>query len=454
MSSLPNISIQNRMLLTVVVGLFSLLLTHLGLLLFHSQMVYYQTEKQLSSYAMDLAASTTFNGQRLVFTAPPPDARFIDQGSGLGAAIFADGKLLWLSPSAKKFPQVPKWEDAFPQKHSPNPRQSIFVPGEKPQTWHRLLTPVVMPQTGNKMEVFVFEDATPSALQIEAFKEATFAALLCAFIMILAAQTVAARWSTRPLFRMTQELKGIREGKQVAFDVPYPPELQVVAQSINELIKHESDQTQSYRNSLSNLAHSLKTPLAVLRNSLENPDDDELRTNLLHQISKIDSMVSYQLSMASRSGHVTFSQPIALEPIAIDIVESLEKIHAQKGALCEFEIQEGVVGRLNTGDVQELLGNLLENAFKWCNQRVLLTMKNEKNILVIQVEDDGEGVPEEKISVIMERGARADEHIQGHGIGLAIVGDIVRTYKGQLNVGRSDELGGACFQVLLPLTHK
>lgn len=444
---MPNISIQNRMLLTVVVGLFTLLLTHLVLLVVLSQMVHYQKENQLSDYALAFAGSASFDGEHLIFTLPPPDARFMDQASGLGAAIFINQRLMWLSPSAKTFPPLPF---SLKDEKELDIRQSVFSPGIEKHSWHRLFTPMIL-QDGTKMDIFIFEDASSSVLQIEAFKEAMFAALLCAFILILAAQTVAARWSTRPLFRMTQELKQIRLGKQSSFEGVYPPELHEVGQSINELITHESEQTQTYQNSLSNLAHSLKTPLAVLRQSLENPDDDELRAGLLKQITKIDKMVSYQLSMASRSGHQTFTKPVLLESMALEIAEALEKIHAQKGALCEFEIEEGVFARANSGDMQELLGNLLENAFKWCDQRVLLSINQQQDELIIQVDDDGQGVPPEKVSVIMERGTRADEHVQGHGIGLAIVSDIVRTYQGTLHVGKSEELGGASFKVVLPM---
>ena len=124
--------------------------------------------------------------------------------------------------------------------------------------------------------------------------------------------------------------------------------------------------------------------------------------------------------------------------------------------LCEFEIDPDARFYGEKGDLQELLGNLLENAFKWARSRVLLTVKagesapNRRPGLMLQVEDDGPGILEEKIALVLQRGVRGDERVQGHGIGLAIVLDIVHSYRGKLEVGSSEELGGARFEVTLP----
>jgi len=131
-------------------------------------------------------------------------------------------------------------------------------------------------------------------------------------------------------------------------------------------------------------------------------------------------------------------------------------VYGSKSILCEFEIDEGARFYGEEGDLLELLGNLLENAFKWADHRVLLTVKklapdNPKawrTGLDIQVEDDGAGIPPEKLEKVLQRGVRGDERVQGHGIGLAIVDDIVRGYRGVLHVDRSAELGGASFHVI------
>ena len=127
-----------------------------------------------------------------------------------------------------------------------------------------------------------------------------------------------------------------------------------------------------------------------------------------------------------------------------------------KSVLCEFEIAPGVQFYGEAGDLQELLGNLLENGFKWARRRVLLTAQpgpavpNRRAGLLLAVEDDGPGIAAEDVAKVLQRGVRGDERVQGHGIGLSIVQDLVRDYRGELQVGRSQELGGARFEVTLP----
>jgi len=169
----------------------------------------------------------------------------------------------------------------------------------------------------------------------------------------------------------------------------------------------------------------------------------------------MDEIVAYQLSRAATSGRRTIA---SVEPIAghaEDLVQSLEKVYAAKNVLCEFEIEEGVTFPGEQGDLLELMGNLVENAFKWASHRVLLSARSlgkmrGRSGLELVVEDDGPGIPEDKIEKVLQRGVRGDERVQGHGIGLSIVQDIIKAYQGELHVDRSEELGGARFSVKLP----
>ena len=437
------ISLQNRMLFTVVVGLLVLGITHLAISFFHENLLFYTKQKQLSDYAYALGRAIKIENDHFYVT-QTPNPRFLQLKSGLGAVVFEDGKAIWTSPSVEKYPSLP-------QALKDGAKKDIFEPGSEATGFHKFITPVSVNSTdGRLVSVFVFEESSSTSLIASAFKDAVYYALFVAFVLILAAQTFTARWFMNPFRRMEKELNEIRRGQKKTFEEVYPPEIQTLADSINTLVFHETEQADSYRNSLSNLAHSLKTPLAVLKNSMDDPDDDLLRQSLRQQVDKIDGIVMYQLALASRSGKQTFATPILLKPLAEDIVEGLEKIYAQKGTFCEFEIEEDISFPANKGDMQELLGNLLENAFKWSNSRVLLTMKREEKFCRIMVEDDGRGVPPEKVSVIMERGIRADEQVQGHGVGLAIVADIIRSYQGHLSIEGSEELGGALFNVTLP----
>src|SRR5690606_18771894 len=145
--------------------------------------------------------------------------------------------------------------------------------------------------------------------------------------------------------------------------------------SINAFIESERENLERQRNTLADLAHSLKTPLAVLRTQLDSgtSSDQELREEVSVQLQRMNNLVSYQLARAASSGHKLFSAPVPIEASAEEIVRGLEKVYATKGVLCEFDLAPGVNFYGEPGDLQELLGNLLENAFKWANRRVLLT---------------------------------------------------------------------------------
>jgi two-component system sensor histidine kinase PhoQ len=170
----------------------------------------------------------------------------------------------------------------------------------------------------------------------------------------------------------------------------------------------------------------------------------------------MDELVAYQLARAATTGRQPFASAIPIGGHAEDLVQSLEKVYAAKNVLCEFEIDEGVAFYGEQGDLLELMGNLLENAFKWSRHRVLLVVKSlpqagkQRPGLLMSVEDDGPGIEPDKVDRVLQRGVRGDERVQGHGIGLSIVQDIVRAYQGELAVDRSPEFGGARFSVTLP----
>src|SRR5690606_10440603 len=153
------------------------------------------------------------------------------------------------------------------------------------------------------------------------------------------------------------------------------------------------------RNTLADLAHSLKTPLAVLRTQLDaGANEAGLRQELDVQLRRMNDLVSYQLARAASGGHKLFSAAVPIEPIAEEIVRGLEKVYASKGVLCEFEIVPEARFHGEAGDLQELLGNLLENAFKWAGRRVVLTARpgptapNRRAGLLLAVDDDGPGI--------------------------------------------------------------
>ena len=308
-----------------------------------------------------------------------------------------------------------------------------------------------------RRDPYILEDAQALSAQIRVFRGSLWVYLGGAGVILLLLQMLVLRWSLRPLRRVIFELSRVQRGELSGMTESHPRELEPLTDSINAFIESERENLDRQRNTLADLAHSLKTPLAVLRAQLdEGIHATALREELDTQLKRMNNLVSYQLARAASSGHALFAAPVPIESNAEEIVRGLEKVYASKGVICEFEIDPAARFHGEPGDLQELLGNLLENAFKWANSRVLLTatptttVGNRRAGLLLAVDDDGPGIAEEDVAHVLQRGVRGDERVQGHGIGLAIVQDLVRGYRGELQVTRSQELGGARFEVILP----
>lgn len=456
-------SLQTRQLLAASLGLLAFLALA-GYALDHAFVNTAENilEDRLRDYALDFAGKTEFGrGGDLV---PPmdsqlPDPRLKRPGSGLYAQIVLPF-VVWESESAQG-PELPPVKMLAPgQQVFDGPIDIVRANGQHARVY-RFGYGLVWPgdDLADEMSytIYIVEDTARLQSQLNVFRRALWSYLGAVGVFLLALQLIIVRWSLWPLRRVVDELKRVQRGIGTRMSERHPRELEPLTESINAFIESERENLERQRNILADLAHSLKTPLAVLRARLDSDASEaELRSDLDQQLRRMNDLVGYQLSRAASGGHKLFAAPMPIEPDAEEIVRGLEKVYAAKGVFCEFEIDPDARFYGEKGDLQELLGNLLENAFKWAKSRVLLTVKtgatatHRRPGLLMMIEDDGPGIPEEKIAHVLQRGVRGDERVQGHGIGLAIVQDIVRSYRGALVVGDSEELGGARFEVTLP----
>ncbi|MFS8063140.1 MAG: ATP-binding protein [Luteimonas sp.] len=390
----------------------------------------------------------------------PPDGRFDRPGSGLYAeVVLRNGGWASNSTHGPAMPASTLLAGGEEQFDGPLPiTRSDGTPGEVFRYGRGFVWDVERrPEAEFPYTIYVMEDAGTLPKQVRVFRQALWGYLGIAAVILLLLQSLVLRWSLWPLRRVVAELKRVQRGQLARMSEQHPRELEPLTDSINALVESERQNLDRQRNTLADLAHSLKTPLAVLRSRLDSgASGDELREDVDSQLRRMNDLVGYQLARAASGGHKLFAAPVAIEPHAEQIVRGLEKIYAGKGVICEFEIDPETQFHGEPGDLQELLGNLLENAFKWAKSRVLLTIQpgasapNRRPGVLIAVDDDGPGIAPENVANVLQRGVRGDERVQGHGIGLAIVQDIVRDYRGTLEVQKSAELGGARFQVTLP----
>lgn len=355
-----------------------------------------------------------------------PEARLMLPGSGLvGDIRTPDGHVLWQSPSALGEEVA---ADAMP-----------FV-ARLEVNW----------ETDAQVHPLVFrvrEDRAAFEAQIAEYRRSLWTWLVLLAALLLTAQAVALYQGLKPLRRVTRELRAVERGEQSGLEGRYPSELRGLTDNLNALIRHERAQLARYRDALSNLAHSLKTPLAVLRGTLGARDPD--RAQSLEQLERMERIVAYQLQRAATAGRTALSAPVAIAPLVERLGATLEKVYPERYVGLECAVPAGLCFRGNEGDLMELLGNLLDNAWKHGGTRVRVEAARAGDGLELSVSDDGPGIPPDRVPTILSRGGRLDEQVPGQGIGLAVVADIVAAYEGRIEIDRGP-LGGARVRVRLP----
>ncbi len=289
--------------------------------------------------------------------------------------------------------------------------------------------------------VHIIKDQLNYQNQIDLFSQHLWSWLLILIVFLVLVQLAWLLWTLKPLAQFKRELNEIEQGKAMQIKAKYPNELQAVAKQLNTLLNTEQRQRQRYRNALADLAHSLKTPLAVIQSQKGLSKSSFEQTNIISRI------ISHQLKRAQTAAGASWHLGIDVISVSDKLVRTLPKIYCEPQIKITSSVDDPCIFKGDEADLTEILGNLLDNACKAANSQVNLTVSINKGKLCIDIEDDGPGVSPELEADIFERGIRADSYQQGNGIGLAIVADLVDSYQGQLSVSRSETLGGAKFSL-------
>lgn len=290
----------------------------------------------------------------------------------------------------------------------------------------------------------VLEDKAEFEKEMSVFQRTLWAWLGGAGLLLLLAQTLLLRWGLAPLDRVAQEVRRIENGEQVEIEGRYPTEIAGLTGNLNTLIEQERARQTRYKDALDDLAHSLKTPLAVMRTALNEPA--QLPEMVAQQVARMDGIVQHQLGRAAASGAARFAPHLQLAPVLHRIRDSLAKVYADKGLAFTIECPPDLSWRIDEGDAFEILGNVMDNAAKWARQRVEARIWREGGRLFIRIQDDGPGFGDTQ--ALPPRRVRMDERVPGHGIGLSVVRDLVASHQGELKISRAP-LGGAQLDIVL-----
>ena len=303
-----------------------------------------------------------------------------------------------------------------------------------------------------KIELLVLKDAKGFSKEYEVFSKHTYVKLLIILTITFLFMLFAAFWGLKPFRKMRKELELIKKGRKDKIDGQYPTEFKTLSLSINRLIKQSNSQSERYKNTSDDLAHTLKTRLASIKAIIEDNEipADTLKNQVSEQISQIDNSVNYHLKRASLGRTSLRDEQTELYPTLSEVVSVLDKIYQEKKINFSSDLEPKITFPGNKDDLIELFGNLLENAFKLCISTVHVESYIENNLFFLIIEDDGAGIEQSIKDSILQRGFRADNQNDGNGIGLAVCHEIITSYTGNIKFEDS-HFGGARVVIQIPI---
>ncbi len=295
--------------------------------------------------------------------------------------------------------------------------------------------------------------------QVAQFRNMLLLALGLLGAGLMGAGFVQVRYGLAPLFVISRKLNDIRAGKTDRLSGRFPAEIEPLQTALNALIRSNKDVVERARTHVGNLAHALKTPLSVISNETDQLQQEEgatryFATKIGKQTQIMNDQVRHHLDRARMAAQVgIIGNATEIKPVMKSLSRTLQKIYREKNIEISCDCSDQLLFRGERQDLEEMLGNLLDNAFKWANSSVSLTISKsteKPDFLLLGVDDDGPGLSASKRTRAMQRGQRLDENLPGSGLGLSIVADLAHLYGGSFRL-ESSKQGGLRAELLLPL---
>jgi signal transduction histidine kinase len=267
--------------------------------------------------------------------------------------------------------------------------------------------------------------------------------------LLIGVLALQVRWGLAPLRRMHANLRDVEQGRSEQLDTRLPEELATLAASMNAVLARDQRLIERGRHTAGNLAHALKTPLSVMRLQLRQlPEANRAAWEV--ELARIDSAVRHHLARASAAGEGVRFAPIALHTTLAPLLNGLARLAQRRGIVLRQTWGQSIRVHMDEQDIQELVGNLMDNALRWAQSEVALDVQVDEQRLMLTVRDNGPGMSEAECQQAVQRGKRLDEQRSGSGLGLAIVTDLIALYSGQMHLTRAST-GGLEVVVELPV---
>lgn len=404
-------------------------------------------EERLATEVTTLISAARLQNGQLEMPVPMPDERFeVPAERSLSYVFDRQGALLWHSPGSP----LPEYS---PQYDGQGNRFSRFTARDGEAYW---VYDVEVKLLGGQRAAFSFvamQSVEPYQRTLDALRDRLYLGFGAALLTLLVLFWAGMTWSLRSLRRLSHELDEIEAGQREGLSEHHPSELLRLTRSLNRLLASEGEQRQRYRDSLGDLAHSLKTPLSVLQGIGETlagraaqGEEGKHASILRGQVARMSQQIDYQLQRANvRHGGLVRRQ-VHVRPVLDSLAASLRKVYPGKPVNLHIVLAPPGLLPIEEGALMELLGNLLENAWRLCLEDISVSLSMIGQRLELLLEDDGPGIAPEQRGRILQRGERLDRQHPGQGIGLAMAQDIIRSYQGTLAIEDSP-LGGARFRI-------
>ena len=457
MTEAPNPSLVSRLVRAALLWTVpALIITLIILTWFYRNTVYSSFDDPLESAVTALIASVeVFEEDRLTLMSQPIDPRYQQALSGrywlIGNAM-PDGRIETILSSRSLYEQTLAIDpedrrrlrdgSGEPVRFStlgPNSGEMLRVVGRE----------VSLPGTSHPIIAMAAADQRPATRSIQQFVAAAIFLIGLLIVGLVAAIFAQVRLGLRPLFALADRVADVREGSSTSVEGHYPAEISGLANELNSLIAHNRNVVERAQTHVGNLAHALKTPIAVLRTEADL--DAYVPADVVkRQAEAMSAQVDHHLRRARAAAR---GQAIGLscdvDEVLSALARTLPKIHRDKSLFIDVDGESGLRFRGDKRDLEDMVGNLMDNAAKWTRGAIEVSRVSKDTALTLTIEDDGCGIADAEIETALKRGARLDEATPGSGLGLAIVNDLAEAYGGKLDLSRS-KLGGLKAVLTLP----